>query len=128
VYSLLRNQLHVDAEPERLFGGRQPSTSFDRLFFLVTHDSPETVVEAIEPENVARRMLFSLQYERLDFIGAYLKLRFAFPEALSPLIEDAHVIERERLLDVFAGKPAYIVRHPYPTSLARLYDAMRPYC
>jgi hypothetical protein len=128
VYSLVRNQLHVDAEPERLFGERQTSASFDRLFFLVTHDSPETVVEPIEPENVARRMLFSLQYERLDFIGAYLKLRFAFPEASSPLIEDAQTLERERLLEVFAGKPAYIVRHPYPTSLAGLHDAMRPYC
>jgi hypothetical protein len=128
VYSLVRNQLHVDAEPERLFGERQPSTSFDRLFFLVTHDSPETIVEPIEPENVARRMLFSLQFERLDFIGAYLKLRFAFPEALSPLIENAQEIERERLLEILAGKPAYIVRHPYPTSLAGLHDAMRPYC
>jgi hypothetical protein len=128
VYSVLRNQLHVDAEPELLFGERQPSASFDRLFFLVTHDSPETVVEPIEPGNVARRMLFSLQYERQDFIGAYLKLRFAFPEARSPLIEDAERIERERLLQVFAGKPAYIVRHPYPTSLAGLHDAMRPYC
>jgi hypothetical protein len=128
VYSLVRNQLHVDAEPERLFGERQPSTSFDRLFFLVTHDSPETIVEPIEPENVARRMLFSLQFERLDFIGAYLKLRFAFPEALSPLIENAQEIERERLLEILAGKPAYIVRHPYPTSLAGLHEAMRPYC
>jgi hypothetical protein len=128
VYSLLRNQLHVDAEPELLFAERQPSTSFDRLFFLVTHDSPETVVEPIEPENVARRMLFSLQYERLDFIGAYLKLRFAFPEAISPLIEDAQALERDRLLELFAGKPAYIVRHPYPTSLAALFEAMRPYC
>ena len=128
IYSLIRNQQHVDAEPERLFGERQPSTSFDRLFFLVTHDSPETIVEPIEPENVARRMLFSLQYERLDFIGAYLKLRFAFPEALSPLIENAQEIERGRLLETLAGKPAYIVRHPYPTSLAGLHDAMRPYC
>jgi hypothetical protein len=128
VYSLVRNQLHVDAEPERLFGERQPSTSFDRLFFLVTHASPETIVEPIEPENVARRMLFSLQFERLDFIGAYLKLRFAFPEALSPLIENAQEIERERLLEILAGKPAYIVRHPYPTSLAGLHEAMRPYC
>jgi hypothetical protein len=128
VYSLVRNQLHVDAEPGRLFGERQLSTSFDRLFFLVTHDLPETVVEPIAAENVARRMLFSLQYERLDFLGAYLKLRFAFPEALSRVIEDAQEIERERLLEVFADKPAYLVRHPYPTSLARLHEAMRPYC
>jgi hypothetical protein len=128
IYSLLRSQLHVDAEPERLFGERRPSTSFDRLFFLVTHDSDETVVEPIEPENVARRMLFSLQYERQELIGAYRKLRFAFPEAVSPLIEDAEAIEQARLLEVFAGKPAYLVRHPYPTSLDRLYDAMRRYC
>jgi hypothetical protein len=128
LYSLLRKQLHVDAEPEQLFGERRQSTSFDRLFFLVTHDSDETVVEPIEPENVARRMLFSLQYERQELIGAYRKLRFAFPEAVSRLIEDAEAIEQARLLEVFAGKPAYLVRHPYPTSLERLYDAMRRYC
>lgn len=128
VYSLVRNQQHVDVEPELLFTERQASTSFDRLFFLVTHDAPQTIVEPIEPENVAHRMLFSLQYERLDFIGSYLKLRFAFPEARSPLIEDAQELERKRLLEAFAGKPAYIVRHPYPTSLAALHDAMRPYC
>jgi hypothetical protein len=128
VYSLLRNQLHVDVEPRRLFGERLPSTSFDRLFFLMTHNSPETVVERIEAEEVARRMLASLQYERLDFLGAYLKMRFAFPEAVSELIEEAQSVERERLLEAFAGKPAYLVRHPYPTSLAALYDAMRPYC
>jgi hypothetical protein len=127
-YALLRSQLYVDAEPERLFGASLPSTSFDRLFFLLTHDSPETTVEPIDPEEVARRMLFSLQHERKDLLTAYWKLRFAFPEAASPLIDDAALIEQDRLLEVFRGKPAYVVRHPYPTSLERLYAEMREYC
>jgi hypothetical protein len=128
VYALIRGQLHVDAEPEGLFGARLPSTTFDRLFFLMSHDSPETTIEPADPEEIARRMLFSLQHERMDLLGAYSKLRFAFPEAASPLIDDAQLIERDRLLEVFRGKPAYLVRHPYPTSLEALYDAMRRYC
>lgn len=128
VYALIRGQLHVDAEPEALFGERLPSTTFDRLFFLMSHDSPETTIEPADPEDIARRMLSSLQHERMDLLAAYWKLRFAFPEAASPLIEEAQVIERERLLQVFRGKPTYLVRHPYPTSLDALYDAMRRYC
>jgi hypothetical protein len=128
VYALVRNQLYVDAEPERLFGTALPATSFDRLFFLLTHDSQETTVEPVDPEEVARRMLFSLQHERKELLAAYWKLRFAFPDAASALIAEAALIERDRLLAVFRGKPAYVVRHPYPTSLDGLYAEMRQYC
>jgi hypothetical protein len=128
VYALLRSQLHVDVEPSRLFGERLPETTFDRLFFLQTHDSRETTVEPVDPADVAARMLFSLQYERVGLLEAYWKLRFAFPERASPLIEEAQLLERDRLQEVFRGKPAYLVRHPYPTSLDTLFESMSRYC
>ena len=126
---LLNRQLFVDIEPARLFGrvGRQ-SAAFDRLFFLVSSESPEIAVEPVDPLDVGERMLFSLQHERLDFTAAYLKYRFSFPAAANPFIEELEELERKALARAFAGKPAFIVHHPYPCSLDALYEAMSPYC
>lgn len=126
---LLRRQLYVDVDPVRLFSRIGPLTaSFDRLFFLVSHEAPELSVEPIDPLSVAERMVFSLQHERLDFLGAYLKFRFAFPDAANSFIERAEELERHALAQAFAGKPAYVVHHPHPFTLDALFDAMSPYC
>ena len=39
---------------------------FDRLFLLVGHERSEVTVERIDPSEVARRMVFSLQHENLE--------------------------------------------------------------
>ena len=126
---LLGRQHFVDLEPERLFGpvGTQ-SADFDRLFFLVSADEPDVTVEPVDPLEVGERMVFSLLHERLDFLAAYLKYRFAFPAAANPFLEQLEEIQRQALARAFAGKPAYVVHHPYPCSLASLYEAMSPYC
>jgi hypothetical protein len=126
---LVRSQLHVDVEPERLFGPLgELSTAFDRLFFLVSRDTPGVDVAPIDPLEVAERMVFSLQHERLDFMAYYLKSRFAFPDAASPVVERAEELQREALLQALSGKRAYVVHHPYPFSFAALYEAMRRFC
>ena len=127
--ALLRRQLYVDVDPKRLFGSLGGLTvQFDRLFFLMTHDAPELTVEPIDPLDVARRMAFSLQYESLDLRAAYLKFRFAFPDAWNPLLEQAEELQREALERTLIDKPAFVVHHPYPVSLRALFDAMSPYC
>jgi hypothetical protein len=125
----LSSQHFVDIEPARLFGrvGEQ-SAPFDRLFFLVSSDAPDITVEPVDPLDVAKRMVFSLQHERLNLTAAYLKYRFAFPEAVNPFVEQVERLERRALDRAFAGKPAFVVHHPYPCSLESLYDAMSPYC
>jgi hypothetical protein len=126
---LLGRQHFVDLEPERLFGsaGAQ-SAAFDRLFFLMSAEAPDIAVEPVDPQDVAQRMAFSLQHERLEFLAAYLRYRFAFPAAANPFLERVEEIERAALARAFAGKPAFVVHHPYPCSLESLYDAMSPYC
>lgn len=126
---LLSSQLFVDIEPARLFGrvGEQ-SAPFDRLFFLVSSDAPDITVEPVDPLDVAKRMVFSLQHERLNLTAAYLKYRFAFPEAVNPFVEQVERLERRALDRAFAGKPAFVVHHPYPFSLDGLFEAMSPYC
>ncbi|MGH3021097.1 MAG: hypothetical protein ACRDNR_13225, partial [Gaiellaceae bacterium] len=84
--------------------------------------------EPVDPLDVGERMVFSLQHERLDFTAAYLKYRFAFPTAANSFIEQVEEIQRQALAQAFAGKPAFVVHHPYPCSLESLYDAMSPYC
>jgi hypothetical protein len=126
---LLQRQLHVDIAPESLFepGDAVFSGSFDRLFFVASHDSPNIVVEPIDPAEVARRMSFSLTYERRDFMASYRMFRFAFPHVENQLIEQAENIQQELLLRAFKNKPAYSVYHPYPVSIPSLFDAMEPW-
>jgi hypothetical protein len=126
---LFSRQLFVDMEPERLFGqvGEQ-SAPFDRLFFLVSSDAADIAVEPVDPLDVGKRMGFSLQHERLDFMAGYLKYRFAFPAAANPFIEQVEELERSALARALAGKPAFVVHHPYPCSLELLFEAMSPYC
>jgi hypothetical protein len=127
--ALLRRQLYVDVDPQRLFGSLGELTvQFDRLFFLMTHDAPALTVQPIDPLDVARRMAFSLQYESLDLTAAYLKFRFAFPDAWNPLLAQAEELQREALERTLADKPAFVVHHPYPVSLRALFDAMSPHC
>jgi hypothetical protein len=126
---LVRSQLHVDVEPELLFGPLgELSAAFDRLFFLVSRDTSGVDVAPIDPVEVAERMVFSLQHERLDFMAYYLKSRFAFPDAASPVVERAEELQREALSQALSGKTAYVVHHPYPFSLASLYEAMSHFC
>ena len=128
VMPVLRRQLYVDMHPQKLFGrgfgalaGRP-----QKVFFVVSHETPDVTVQPIDPQELARRMVFSLQHERLDFMAYYLKFRFAFPGASNALIERAEEVQRELLTRVLADKPAYAVYHPYPVPLAALFDAISP--
>lgn len=127
--ALLKGQLYVDVDPERLFGRLGTMTApFDRLFLLVAHEEDEVTVEPIDPSEVARRMVFSLQHENLELTAAYLKYRFAFPKSSSYLLDHAASLQRDALAHVLADKPAFVVHHPYPVSLSALFEAMNGYC
>ncbi|MFO7321154.1 MAG: hypothetical protein DIU68_005465 [Chloroflexota bacterium] len=125
---LLHGQLHVDVAPEKLFGaGRIVSNApLDTVLFVGSHESPAITVNPVDPAEVARRMVFSLEYERLPFMAYYLTYRFAFPERRNALIEEAEATQRRLLEDRLRGKHALQVMHPYPFSLQALFDAVSP--
>jgi hypothetical protein len=127
---ILKRQLYVQLPPEKLFLRRSGETHArpDKIFLVASHAEPEFVVKKIDPEEIARRMVFSLQEERMEFMSYYLKYRFAFPECANPLIDQAEEIQRNLLLKTLAGKEAYAVYHPYPFSIPALFDVIRPYC
>jgi len=126
---LLKQQLHVDIAPQKLFDQTVGPLAADlhTVLFVASHDSPEVCVEPIDPQEIARRMVFSLQCERLDFMAHYLQFRFAFPEARNEVIEQAEERQRDLLANVLAGKRSYALDHPYPVSIPSLYDAVVPY-
>jgi hypothetical protein len=125
---LLKQQMHVDIAPQRLFKQTMGplAADLDKVLFVASHDSPEVCIEPIDPQAVARRMLFSLQAERLDFMATYYKYRFAFPDASNELIEQAAARQARLLAAVLAHKPAYALYHPYPVAIPALYHAVLP--
>lgn len=124
----IERQLHVDMPPQRLFDGAVATepASFDHLVFVMSHDAPDVRVAPVAATEVAHRMRFSLQYERLGIWGAYLKFRFAFPDRRCPLLEGAEEMERDLLKTALAGKRAHVVYHPYPVPIRAMFDAVVP--
>jgi hypothetical protein len=130
VMPLLKRQLFVDVHPKRLFGSGfgAMSGTLDKIFFVASHETPDVVVQPIDPQEIARRMVFSLEYERLPFMAFYMMFRFAFPDRANPLIEGAEQLQRETLARVLADKEVYSVYHPYPVAIPALFDAISPLC
>jgi hypothetical protein len=126
---LLKRQQYVQLPPQTLFRGRGArfTATPDKIFFVVSHETEDVKVEPLEPRELARRMVFSLQFERLDFMSNYLKFRFAFPEARNAFIEQAEELQRDILLRALADKPTYAVYHPYPAPIPALFDAISPF-
>lgn len=125
---LLKQQLHVNLPPQKLFGQKISTgvSSLDKLFFVGSHASPAVTVQPVDPQVIAQRMVFSLQEERSDFMSYYYKFRFAFPAASNPVIEQAEERQRHLLTQLLAGKDAYELYHPYPVALPLLFDAVKP--
>jgi hypothetical protein len=126
---VLKHQLHVDIPPQQLFNQNTVdlSSTFDKVFFLSSNDSPEIVVRPIDPMEIASRMVFSLQYEQMNFISYYWAFRFAFPQLHNDYIVRTEELQRQRLMEVLANKESFSVYHPYPVSLSALYEAVYPY-
>jgi hypothetical protein len=123
---LLERQLHVDAAPPRLFDPEAIALSagFDRLFLMRSWEEPEVRVDAVDGGEIAARMAFSLEHERGPLLACYEQFRFAFPDRVNPLLEEAPQRERTLLHRFLDGRAAYAVDHPYPVRLDDLFDAM----
>jgi hypothetical protein len=124
---LVDHQRWVQLPPREVFGAERcvREASPRKLFFVASHESDAVVVRAVDPAEVARRMVFSLGEERADLLSCYRKFRFAFPDATNPLLEGCEATERGMLLRALGGMEAYEVLHPYPVSIPALYDAMK---
>jgi len=127
---LLRKQLCVDASPYEIFGRNACRLSGvpNTILFVVSHESPEITVQSIEPDEIAQRMLFSLQYEYRNFLSYYQKFCFAFPNSSNDFIESFESKQRDLLGRVLARKRAYEVCHPYPVAIPELFETITKEC
>ncbi len=125
---ILKRQLNVLVPPTRLFeGSTAPAAgTLQRIFFVASHEFPETLIEPVDSLDIARRMAFSLQEERADFMSTYLKFRFAFPDQCNELIDHLEQREHDLLMAALANKQAYAIYHPYPAAIAAFYNLINP--
>lgn len=128
--ALVKQQLYIQLPPESLFErtANRLTGRPEKVFFVGSHDKPSLTVQPIDPQEVAERMVHSLQEERKDIMSYYLKYRFAFPEQSNSFISQAEDVQRRILLKVLAGKDTYAVYHPYPVSIPAMYEETHSYC
>jgi hypothetical protein len=128
VLALMKRQAHVDVDPERLFGPcRTLEGRIDRVFLIGSSADPRIEVEPIDGAEVVERMVHSVRYELERFMSYYLMFKFAFPARTNPWIDSAEEHLSRTLHRALASRPSYVVRHPYPMSIAGLFDAMSPF-
>jgi hypothetical protein len=126
---VLNQQRYVQIHPQKLFGKKEyvQQAKPEKIFFVASHESADVTVRPIEPEEIAERMVFSLEEERSDLLACYRRYRFAFPNRVNPLLEKTEEIQRQQLLNILKNKETYALYHPYPVSIPALFDAMCPF-
>ena len=124
---VLGRQAYRQIPPSELFGpdGTVSGARLEALLLVTVHDRPGVEVHPVDGGVVADRMRASLAEERSAFLAHYRQFRYLFPDRCSEVLDRAEEIEAKLLTALFAGRPAYEVRHPYPFRLADLVDPVR---
>ncbi len=126
----LRRQLNITASPAKIFEGRigPLHASLDKVFLMVSHESPDTRIEPMDGVEIAARMTASMAYEHIPLMENYYAYKFAFPGRSNDLIDSAGQQQASLLAQALGGKEGYVVYHPNPCSFEELFKAMEPYC
>lgn len=126
----LRRQLNVQLPPGKIFARCCPtySATCDKIFLMASQENSDYSVEAMDAQDIAKRMAASFQFELRPFLECYLAYKFAFPEKANHFIEQAPELQTDLLKQAFSGKDAFLVKHPYPVNFDQLYATMQPYC
>jgi hypothetical protein len=83
-------------------------------------------VRAIDPDEVAARMVHSLAFERGELVARSYEYRYAFPGRSCASIDGAAALEASRLRAMLADVPALALDHPYPVELDALWRTLAP--
>jgi hypothetical protein len=96
----------------------------NEIVFAMSRDDDSVTAEETDVRDVIDRMVFSNWYERLGFLSAYLKFRFAFPHKPLALAEHAVETERRLLSRALADTRAHVLYHPFPAPIPALFRAL----
>lgn len=124
---ILERQAYIQVPPADLFGPERIRLqgTLSSTVLMMSHSSPDIVVEQAGPREVSGRMLASLADERAPFLAHYQQFRYAFPTATSSVVDQAQRMEAEMLSTLFDDQPAAKVSHPYPCDIAALGQAVK---
>lgn len=125
---MLRRQLKSWHLPRKIFGDTMVTDELapEKVFLLMSHSDEATVVDPCDPEEIAKRMKSSNEYERTRFFQFYRAFKFAFPDLRNEFLEGVDERQGSLLMHALRGKDTYKVLHPYPVDLDELYRRMRP--
>jgi hypothetical protein len=117
---------HVDLAPARLFGSERlaATANLDVIVWLEPAATGTAQVVPIEAADVARRLALAHVHHRRSLMEWYWQGRYAFPERSNPLLDDNITVECERLVETFAGRPAFRARFGPSVGIASLTDAI----
>ena len=124
---LLGDAMTVWVPPEDVTGGpvTDPTATLDHVVLVTASSTSDVTVTRADPGAVARRVQLSLQEERANLLAAYRQLRFAFPDAGCPSIDEVDARETALLEQAFGGAAVWRLDHPHPVDLGRLTPALR---
>lgn len=125
---VLDRQAYVHLPPDDLFGRERCELRgpLDVVILAGSADHRSVEVQPADANEIARRMTFSVQHERLDLIGHYQRFRFAFPERNNPILDESEGRQRTLLAAALNGKRALTLTHPYPAPIQEMYETLRP--
>ena len=124
---LLGDAMTAWVPPEDVTGGpvTDPAAALDHVVLVTASSAPRVTVTRADPVSVARRVQLSLQEERANLLAAYRQLRFAFPGAACPSIDEVDARETALLEQAFGAATVWRLDHPHPVDLGRLTPALR---
>ena len=101
----------------------QAGHRLDHVVLVVNSDDHTIRLRAGDPDEVAHRVQASLQDERDNLAAAYRQMRFAFPGARWPLLDEVDAAETAALRTAFGRARVWTLEHPHPVDLGQLADA-----
>lgn len=119
---VVQRQAYLQVPPAELFGADRVVLrgSLDAAVLVVSHDEPDIVSRPAAHREISGRMAASLRDERSPLLAHYRQFRYAFPDQTSHAVENAARRESRLLSDLFDGRPAGVVAHPYPCDIDAL--------
>ncbi|MBA3233914.1 MAG: hypothetical protein H0T17_08215 [Propionibacteriales bacterium] len=119
---ILDRQAYLQIPPEELFGPGAVALQgrLDVVVLVVSHESAETIAEAVGRSEVSGRMAASLADERAAFMDHYRQFQYAFPGLASAAVDSAGEVESHLLSAVLDDHPAAKVLHPHPCDISVL--------
>lgn len=125
----VRRRASTDISLTALLGtsGLELRASPDVVLVLERHAREEIEVVPLETDELVARLGATVEAELLSALRMQLALRFAWQPPSSALDASLAAVG-PMLIEALAGKPAFLVRHPWPCALDELQAAVEQRC